>query len=308
MRKCNLIIDSCCDLPSEYINVEGVDLIKFPYLIDGVAYDDDMFTLIKPHDFYEAMRKGATPTTSQASPARYQEAFEKAAKSGIPTVYLSFTSALSKSYDSACLIKDQICGKFEDAEIYVVDTLLPSLCEGLLVVEAINQMNEGLTALELVKWVEEARHYVDAAFMVEDLDALHRGGRIPQSAAVAGGALKVKPLLTLTLEGGLKLGGVARGRKKGISQLASWYEKNAAKKAEGQYVIIGNADCPSDAKKLKELLLKQDETLMIIEGNIGPVIGSHTGAGMLAVVYWCDDRRQNLSISEKIANKVKGAN
>lgn len=306
MRKCNLIIDSCCDLPPEFINVEGVELIKFPYMIDGVNYEDDMFTLQKPHDFYEAIRKGAKPTTSQASPAKFQEVFEAAAKSGIPTVYLAFTSGLSASYESACMVRDQVLEKYKDAELYVVDTLLPSLAEGLLVVEAINQMNKGLSATDLVKWAEEARYYVDATFMVDDLESLRRGGRIPSSVAVAGGALNVKPFVTLSLDGGLKLCGVARGRKKGIAQLANFYQNNSSKNAQGGYVIVGNADCPSDAKKLRDMLLKQNNTLMILEANIGPVIGTHTGPDMLAVVYWCDDRRQNLSISDKIANKVKG--
>ncbi len=308
MRKCNLIIDSCCDLPQEFINVEGVELIKFPYMVDGISYEDDMFTLQKPHDFYDSIRKGAEPTTSQASPAKFKEAFERAAISGVPTVYLGFSSGLSASFESASLVRDQVVSEYPDAELYVVDTLLPSLAEGLLVIEAINQMNNGLSAKDLVKWAEEARYYVDAVFMVDDLNSLKRGGRIPSSVAVAGGALNVKPFITLSLDGGLKLCGVARGRKKGISQLAQYYEKHASQQAAGGYVVVGHSDCSGDAKKLRDLLLKHNETLMILEGNIGPVIGSHTGPDMLAVVYWCEDRRKNLSISDKIANKVKGTN
>lgn len=304
-RKCNLIIDSCCDLPQEFINTDGVSLIRFPYLIDGATFDDDMFTLQTPHDFYEKMRGGCQPSTSQVPPARFYESFEKAAKLGFPCVYLSFTSGLSNSYDSACMVAEDIKKEYPDFEFYVVDTLLPSLCEGLLVVEAINQMNKGLSAKEMVEWVEEARYFVEAAFMVEDLSALQRGGRIPSSVAVAGSKLDVKPFITLTLEGGLKLGGVSRGRKKGIKQLASWFAKNSSKDAYGEIVIIGHADCPKDAEKLKEYLLKDDESLIIVTGNIGPVIGSHVGPGMLAVCYWCDDRRQNLTISEKISSKVK---
>lgn len=308
MRKCNLLIDSCCDLPQEIINVEGVDIIRFPYILNGASYDDDMFVNQSPHDFYEGMRKGNSPSTSQAPISRFKEKFEVAYESGMPTVYLSFTSALSTSFDNALLTRNQVVEEYPDFELYVVDTKLPSLAEGLLVSEAINQMHAGLSAKEMVEWVEEARYYVDAIFMVEDLKALQRGGRLPSGVAVAGSALDVKPFVTLTLDGGLKLAGVVRGRKKGIKQLASWFEKNVSNNSHGEYIAIGNADCKKDAEKLKDLILKHDSTAMILEGNIGPVIGSHVGPGMLAICYWSDDRRKNLSISDKIANKVKGTN
>ena len=305
MKKCNLIIDSTCDLPQEYINTEGVTLIRIPYSIDGVGYEDDMFTEQAPHDFYEKMRAGKQPTTSQPSLQTLQNVFEEAAASKTPTVYLTFTSALSGTFDSAVLISDQVKEKHKKAEIYVVDSKLPSIAEGLFVLEAINQMNSGLTAREMVEWAEEARYFVDALFMVEDLETLKRGGRIPSSAAVAGAKLDVKPLLTLDADGGLKVSGIARGRKKGMRQLAAYFEKNGINNLRGQCVIIGDADCKKENDKLRDMLVKQNESLITVQANIGPVIGSHVGPGMLAVCFWGDDRRQNMSISDRIAKKVK---
>ena len=80
----------------------------------------------------------------------------------------------------------QIMAEHPDAELYLVDTHLASVAEGLLVHEALRQRDKGLTARELAQWAEEARYFVDAEFMVEDLDALRRGGRIPGSVAYAG--------------------------------------------------------------------------------------------------------------------------
>ena len=99
--------------------------------------------------------------------------------------------------------------------------------------------------------------------------------------------------------------GVARGRKKGIKQLAACYEKAVAADMP-KYVAIGNADCPKDAERLKEALLKVDDGIMFIEGSIGPVIGSHVGPGMLAVVFWGQDKRESLSMVDRIAKRVKG--
>ena len=126
----------------------------------------------------------------------------------MPTVYLSFSSGLSGSFDAAVLVHGQIMAEHPDAELYLVDTHLASVAEGLLVHEALRQRDKGLTARERA---EEARYFVDAEFMVEDLEALRRGGRIPGSVAYAGSKLDVKPMLTIAPDGKLSLAGVARG-------------------------------------------------------------------------------------------------
>ena len=305
MPQCDLIIDSCCDLPAGLACQEGVHLLRFPYILEGETFEDDLFQTTTAHDFYEAMRKGAAPSTAQLSIPVLTEAFSAAAARGVPAVYLSFSSALSGSYDAAMLVRDQVLAEHPGFELHVIDTHLASVAEGLLVAEAINQRNKGLTAAELADWASEARYFINEEFMVEDLDALRRGGRIPASVAVAGAALDVKPLLNIAEDGSLSLVGVARGRKKGIKQLAACYEKAVAADMP-KYVAIGNADCPKDAERLKEALLKVDDGIMFIEGSIGPVIGSHVGPGMLAVVFWGHDKRESLSMVDRIAKRVKG--
>ena len=308
MPKCNLIIDSCCDLPAQLIQREGVILMKFPFIMDGQAHEDDMFQSTSAHEFYESMRNGAEPSTSQLSIPVLTETFKAALETGLPTVYLSFTSGLSGSYDVAMLVKDQVLAEYPEAELHVVDTHLASIAEGMLVYEAIRQHEKGMSAAELAQWAEEARYYVNESFMVEDLDCLRRGGRIPSSVAVAGAALDVKPLLAIDVDGKLTLTGVARGRKKGVKQLAEFFAKRAAQSASMQTVVVGHADCEKDAERLKEALLKVNESLVIIDANIGPVIGSHVGPGMVAVSFWGVDKREDLSVADKIARKVKGGN
>ncbi len=306
MPKCNLIIDSCCDLPPELVDRDGVYLLKFPYIMDGESLDDDLFRTRTAADFYGAMREGAEPSTSQVSIPALTEAFEAAAASGVPTVYLCFSSGLSGSYDAAVLVRDQVAAAHPDAELYVVDTHLASIAEGLLVYEALEQRAKGLTAEEMVRWAEEARYFVNEKFMVEDLDALRRGGRIPGSVAVAGAALDVKPLLVIAADGTLSLSGVARGRKKGLRALVDFYAKHAAPAGSAQCVLVGHADAPKDAARLKDLLLKENDSILVLECNIGPVIGSHVGPGMVAAVFWGGDKRDELSVADRIARKVKG--
>ncbi|HIT45821.1 MAG TPA: DegV family protein [Candidatus Aphodovivens excrementavium] len=302
---CNLIIDSCCDLPYEVVDREGVELIEFPYIMEDGEHADDLYRSTTAHEFFQAMRDGAQPSTAQVPVPVYQDAFTRAVESGVPTVCLVFSSGLSGSYDAAALVHSQIMEEHPDAELYLVDTRLASVAEALLVHEALRQREKGLSAKELARWAEEARFFVDAEFMVDDLESLRRGGRIPGSVAYAGAKLDVKPLLSIGADGKLSLCGVARGRKKGIKQLADYYAKRVADEGTVKYVVIGNADCPKDAERLKEALTKIDDSILFLESSIGPVIGSHVGPGMIAVVFWGSDKREELSVADRIARRVK---
>ena len=141
--------------------------------------------------------------------------------------------------------------------------------------------------------------------MVNDLVALQRGGRISGSVAAAGSKLDIKPIVAFDAEGRLNLAGIARGRKKAMASLVKFYDAHANKDSDYTYVIVGNADCPKDAEKTCAMLRKIDENLVIINGSIGPVIGSHTGAGLIGVMFWGSDMREDLSVADRIANKIK---
>ena len=303
--QCNLIIDSCCDLPLDMVQREGVDLLNFNYIMSDGNHEDDFYQSIAPHDFYEKIRQGETPSTSQASPAAIEAAFRRAAESGTPTVYLCFSSGLSSNYSTAAALLSQVKAEFPDAPLYLVDLLIGSTPEGLLILEALRQRDAGLTAEELVEWAEEARYFAQTAFMVDDLDALHRGGRIPASVAAAGSALNVKPLLTFDITGHLALTGAARGRKKGLKQMASFFEKEHDAQGGSPVVLIGNADCPKDADALQELLAKQDASITVVKHNIGATIGSHVGPVMVSISFWGGDRRESMSVADRIAAKIK---
>lgn len=305
--RCNLIVDSCCDLPFDVVDRDGVYLIEFPFLFGEEEHLDDLGRSMSAHDFFERMRAGEQPTTAQVSIPAFTQAFEEAAQNGVPTVYLSFSSGLSGSYDVSTIVYDQVKERYPDMELHIVDTKLASVAEALLVYEAIRQRESGLTAAELAAWASEARYFVNALFMVDDFESLRRGGRIPDSVAYAGAKLDVKPLLTIGTDGKLSLKGVARGRKKAIKQLVEYYFERRDESGFSQCVVTGHADCPKDMERLHDAVTKQDESVLFMDSAIGPVIGSHVGPDMLAIVFWGKDRREDLSVADRIARKVKGA-
>ena len=304
--KCNLILDSTCDLPRELWDIPGVTMLHFTYTEGSATYVDDLFESRSVHEFYDWMRAGAAPFTSQPTQGEFEEAFREAAKSGVPTVYLAFGHALSGCYEGAVVALERIKEEMgEDIEVYVVDTMLPCSPQGLLVAEALRLRQKGMSAQELVAWAEEARYFVNVMFMVDGLESLAHGGRIPAGVAGVGDKLDVKPLLSIDLEGALVFAGVARGRKKGLKRMVEFYHKTRSAQGEAPYLVLGNADCPRDAEKFREMMLEEEPQVITIDHNIGPTIGSHVGPGMVSCAFWGRDRRENLSISDRIANAVK---
>ena len=312
-RKCNIITDSCSDLTQAYCDEHDLTVLHFTYAEagkgdEGFSGVDDLFVSRTPHEFYDAIRGGAMPMTSQPSQGEMETVFRAAIASGVPTVYLCFSSGISGCYDGACAVIERLKEELgEDIPLHIVDLKIGSTPQSLLIVEAVRQRDAGLTAEELVAWAREARWYVQTIFMVDDLAALRRGGRIPAALAVVGGLIDLKPLLTFALDGSLASVGVARGRKKAMRKMADFFAKNHSSDSYGSdLVAMGNADCPKDLHLFQDIVRKKDDSVVFMETTIGPTIGCHVGPGMMSLCFWGNDRRVGASVSDRIAAEVKG--
>jgi DegV family protein with EDD domain len=304
-RKCRIVLDSCCDLPADLVGSFDVEMLPFNFVMDDGEHLDNLWKSMTPHDFYERMRKGEQPTTSQIPLWMLQGVLDKAASSGEPTVFICFSSKLSGTFDSLVTLWESLKGNYPDAEIHLVDTKLASAAEGLLVMEAVRQCDRGLSASELAAWIREARYYVHGFFTLASLEPLRRGGRIPDMAAIAGAKLDIKPILTFDLDGRLSFFGAARGRKKAIKQLVQLFG-NRFQDHGPRTVMVAGADCEKEQKALADYLLKTAGEPSIWRTSIGPVIGSHVGPDMLAIIFWGPDRRERITITDRIANAVTG--
>jgi DegV family protein with EDD domain len=285
-----LIIASCCDLPLELIPQDTVKTLCFNYILDGNSYPDDFFQSTTPHEFYQAMREGASPSTSQASPADIEHALRGSAEAGRDVVYLCMAGALSSNFSSACALSDLVKADYPDVTFHIIDSRTASVAEGLLILEAIRKyQEEDLSAEEFAAWGERARSHVHNLFMVDDLATLRRGGRIPASVAVAGAALNVKPLLEIGIDGSLGVVGASRGRAKAIKKMTELVNKTRDHDAPAT-ICIGHADCHEEAEKLREAIAKNHSDANIIISDLGMTIGSHVGPGMLIVSFWGPNR------------------
>ena len=297
--KCKIMTDSCCDFTLQESQAEGVECLPFTYTEagkpDGLNGVDDLFQSRTAHEFYEAIRNGACPMTSQPSQLVFEEAFERVQAEGVPTVYFSISSGISGGAQGAQAALDRVRenhgGKL-DTPVYVVDLLMTSTTQNLFMHQAAIKRDEGLTAEEMVAWAKDAIFRTHTIFMVDNLDSLHRGGRIPKSVALIGGLLDVKPLLTWRLDGTLTIVGVSRGRRKALRKMEEFYEKYHRDDEYGPVVAVGDADCVPDGDSLARTIKEKHHGVRVYRSTIGPTIGSHVGPGMLSCCFWGVDRRR----------------
>lgn len=301
-----IVVDTCADLTPEIAATLDVDILGFPYMLDGVEHTDDIWTSITPAQFYDQIRSGVRASTSAISLGRYLEFFTQCAEEGTPTVYLCFTSALSSSYDFACQAADQVRAEHPDFELYVVDNALPCACGELLALEAVRQRSAGLTAAQLAEWADQAKTCVHGYFTLDSLDSLAAGGRIPPAAAQLSSKLDIKPSLSFDLAGSLTLTGVNRGRKKALKSLIKAFKENYVHDPMLPITIV-SADAEKDADWVEAAVRKEDgcSDVTIIRGAVGPTIGAHVGPGMVALIFWGRDRAEKVSLTDRIARKVR---
>lgn len=289
MKEYIILTDSGCDLPKDLVEDLDVSYIGLVCLFKGSEYIEDCGQSLSYQEFYKGIREGEQPTTGQVNSYRFVQEFEKHVKANKSIVYISFSSALSGTYSSSLMARNEVLEKYPYADITIIDSKSASGGHGLLVYLAAKKKQEGTSKEELVNWLEENHLKVNNYFFVEDLNHLRRGGRISSTSAIVGGMLNIKPVLHVNEEGKLISFAKAKGRKKTIKHLFEDVERKIVN-PESQTVILTHADCLEDAEifalSLKESLKVKD----IIINYIGCAIGSHTGAGAMAVFFLGDDR------------------
>lgn len=150
-------------------------------------------------------------------------------------------------------------------------------------------LKAGKTNHEITSWLECNKMKVNHWFTVGSLDYLKRGGRLSSTSAALGTMLNVKPLLIVDKEGKLIPVKKVRGRKKAISDLFDVL-KNTATNIDEEKVYISHADCIEDAEYLKDIIIKELKVKEILINYLGPIIGTHTGPGLLCVVFMGQER------------------
>lgn len=281
-----IITDSCSDLNHGIVEqFSNLVILPMSYTISGVTCSEAPVDEGDVKRFYERLRNGEMCTTAQVSPGEFYQAYLPLAKAGVPILSVQFSSALSGTYNAACMARSMVLEECPDAEIEVVDTLGASAGEGLMVYDALKNREKGMTVHENAEWLRaRVQNYVQW-FTVDDLQFLKRGGRCSPSSAFFGSMLSIKPVLHVDAEGRLIARQKVRGRHQALKALAAKFGELS--ESADQVVFISHGDCLEDAEYVKNQLVHAYgcKPENVILSMIGPVIGSHSGPGTVAFFF-----------------------
>ena len=240
------------------------------------------------------MSKGADTATSQINISEYVDYFSKFLEEGLDVVHVSLSSGISGTVNSARNAALIVKERYPERQVYIVDSLAASSGYGLLMDAAADKRDEGLSAEELVEWLEENKLKLHHWFFSTDLSTFVKGGRISKTSAVFGGILEICPLMNVDVNGKLIPRSKVRTKKKVIQEIVKRMEACADKGLdyEGKCYISMSA-CLEDAQAAAGLI---EERFQKLNGkvqiyNIGTTIGSHTGPGTVALFFWGEARK-----------------
>ncbi len=240
-------------------------------------------------EFYDMERDNLYGSTSSISPGIYFQYFEKYLLNHQNIIYLCFSSGMSSTYQTACLVAENLREEYPDNRIVCVDTLNGSTPQGFLVREAVNKKIEGLRFDELVDWVEQYKLNIGVCFSVDTLDFLSKGGRLSKTSAIIGNTLRIKPILRIDQEGKLEVIAKAVGKQRALRFMVERL-KQGWDPEQGRYILICHGDDWDTAYKFKNMILDACPDADVEIGEIDPIIGVHTGPGMVSISYWGNNR------------------
>ena len=283
-----VVTDATADLSATMLSgLPALTIIPMDIECDNTTYTYGIDGNITVEEFYSMQKQGKFFKTTQINPARYVEYFEPLLEARLDILYLCFSSGMSGCCSNALLAASQLEEKYPERQIIVIDTLCASVGEGFLVMETLRMQANGLLLEDLALWVEHHKYNVCHWFTVDTFDHLKHGGRVSSTSAILGTMLQIKPLLRVDEMGKLEVVEKPRGRKNAMkSQL-----KRLRETLQDLYhIVIGHGPNPETAQALAFAIVDEFPNADVHIANIGPVIGAHTGPGMVALIFWGSKR------------------
>lgn len=289
MKNFVITADSNSDLLDEYIKEKQIGIIPHYYDLEGITYGDEIN--LTPKEFYDKMRGGLMPTTMASNPEVIRRTFQSYVDQGLDILHISFSSALSGGCSNVVTGANEICEENPGAKIIVIDTLNASMGEGMFVMKAVQLKEEGKSIDEIASWLETHKQEFCVRFTVDDLNHLHRGGRISKTTAIIGSMINIKPILYLNPEGQLVSQSTARGRKKSLATICNDMLESMGKyRVSNEVICIAHGDAIEDANYLANLVREKLPNCKIVINYVSPSIGAHSGPGAIGLCFMGETR------------------
>lgn len=278
-----IVTDSCCDFTQEQYEQMGVACVPLSVVRNGQV-ENHFSNESALKSFYEQMRNGLIATTSALNFSDWVERIEPFLKEGKDVLVLAVSSGISATYQSAMIAAEELKELYPRRTIQVVDSLSGSMGEGLLLWHACRLRDAGAGLGEVAKWLRTHAERVCHWVTVNDLSNLKRSGRLSGVGALVGTMLDIKPVIRVTEEGKLVSDCKVRGRRASIRMLAKKFAANRSVSDE-ELVTIAHGDCMEDAMMLEEILRSEYGVKNILKSYVGPILGAHTGPGVLGLFH-----------------------
>ena len=279
-----IVMDASADIDSKVFIEEDIRFIPMQYSLNEEMRESkgiESEELLK--SFYDSQRSGELTKTTQITPYQYINFFSKLLNEGYSILYLSLSSGLSSTYQSAMLAASELNDEHKDEKVYVVDTLGATGGIGVLLELACKYRKEGKSIEENCALLNNAKLKLHHFFMVQDLMYLRRGGRVSGATAVVGTVLGIRPILKIDENGKLVNFAKRRGNKLALEELAKLFNENYELNDSPLYIVDG------DAKELGDFLASEIKKIApnaVVKRNmLSPIIGAHTGPGLVAVCF-----------------------
>lgn len=270
-----IICDSISDLPIEIIEKYNIDIVPLTVIFDNKEYLAGETLTTK--EFYKILRDtDIMPKTSQATYVQFKSAFEKYDEN-TEIIYIAGSSTASGTYQSSMLAKND-----GHDNVSIFDTQNLSIGSALFVIKACEMVENGCSVEEIILSLEKLKKDVEVVFSVDTLEYLKMGGRISSTKAALGNLLSIKPILEVK-DGLVVQKSQVRGKKQIYSTLAKTIVEKFGKDLKSRTIIIGCGDNTEDLEIMKEALEKEAEISNVYFVNIGCVVCSHSGPGVMGI-------------------------
>ncbi|MDL2206714.1 DegV family protein [Eubacteriales bacterium OttesenSCG-928-N13] len=280
--------DNMSDLSPAFLKEHEVEIVSLSYTIGDEVFNNT--NSLTPKEFFDRMRHGAVPTSSQFNPDDASQMFDRVIEEhDCDIVHISFSTGMSGCYGSAVSGAEMTEAKYPGRRVVVIDSLCGSLGQGLLLDKALQQQKKGASMDELISWLERNKRHVCHLLTVEDIIYLYRGGRVSRTAAFVSGVLGIKPMIHVNDEGRLVPYGKVRGRKKSLFTLLDDMAKHIGNSQNDTFYIT-HGDCLEDAQFMVDQVRERFGITASVIEQVGPTIGAHTGPGLIAIFFMGDYR------------------
>ncbi|MCL2797976.1 MAG: DegV family protein [Firmicutes bacterium] len=290
MAKFIISTDSCVDLYKSVLEKQNIYYIMLKRVVNGKESAEMYDSEAEFDRFYEEIKKGALPTTTQLNSFELQEYFEgilKAEPSG-DIIHIPLSSGLSGTCDNAKATADAINKTLSGRKIYVLDSLIATVGMSYLVELAIELRNAGVETDAAVRRLEQARDRLQGWVVVDNLFHLKRGGRISGFKAALGTLLNMKPVIVLSKMGRLAIENTMKGHRKAIKYILSSVEKYGVSVLPDFFsrpVYLGRSSKSEFYDEFKRSFVEKFPQATIKEGIVGPIIGTHLGDGCIIALF-----------------------